>query len=65
MIITLNKHDKCSKKMLKLGYKIPDIKTASLFSIEDYMHNEECFGSHKLEKYHINLFNKLLENSFN
>jgi len=54
-----------SKAMLILGYKIPDIKTASLFSIEDYMHNEECFGSHKLEKFHINLFNKLLENSFN
>jgi hypothetical protein len=54
-----------SKTMLKLGYKIPDIKTASLFSIEDYLHNEECFGSHKLEKYHINLFNKLLEKSFN
>ena len=53
-----------SKAMLILGYKIPDIKTASLFSIEDYMHNEECFGSHKLEKFHINLFNKLLENSF-
>jgi hypothetical protein len=54
-----------SKAMNKLGYKIPDIETASLFAIEDYMHNEKCFGSHKLEKFHINLFNKLLEDSFN
>jgi hypothetical protein len=54
-----------SKAMIKLGYKIPDIETASLFAIEDYMHNENCFGSHKLEKFHINLFNKLLEDSFN
>ena len=54
-----------SKAMIKLGYKIPDIETASLFAIEDYMHNEKCFGSHKLEKFHINLFNKLLEDSFN
>ena len=54
-----------SYAMIQLGYKIPNTEIASLFAIEYYMHNEKSFGSHKLEKFHINLFNKILEDSFN
>jgi hypothetical protein len=54
-----------SKMMFELGYKVPEIEVASLFAIEDYLHNEKCFGSHKLDKFHINLFNKILGDSFN
>jgi hypothetical protein len=46
--------------MNQFGYKLPDIKTASLFSIESYMFNEECFGSHKLKENNSDLHNKLI-----
>jgi hypothetical protein len=49
-----------SKMMFELGYNVPEEEVASLFAIEDYLHNEKCFGSHKLDKFHINLFNKIL-----
>jgi len=46
--------------MNQLGYKVADIDSASLFSIELYNYNEECFGSHKLSEYNPELFSKLL-----
>ena len=65
--IKLPKYDKYiqenifySHAMDQLCYNLPDEKTSSLFSIESYMHNENSFGSYKLQEYDIKLYSKLL-----
>lgn len=49
-----------SYAMLQFGYNVADINTASLFSIEEYLYNDNVLGSHKLSVYNENLYIKLL-----
>ena len=51
--------------MNQFGFKLPDKKTASYFSIESYLYNEKSIGSHELYKHNNELHNKLLLNSIN
>jgi mannosyltransferase OCH1-like enzyme len=58
-----NKHPEdvfYSYGMTQLGYNVADIETASKFSIENYMFNEDVMGSHQLYKFNIDLYKKLL-----
>jgi mannosyltransferase OCH1-like enzyme len=49
-----------SYAMLQFGYNVADDKTASLFSIESCMYNNDTFGSHKLSVYNQKLYERLL-----
>jgi hypothetical protein len=52
-----------SYAMNQFNYKVADEKTASLFSIEESMHNIQTFGSYQLNKYNTILHKYLLLNS--
>jgi mannosyltransferase OCH1-like enzyme len=49
-----------SYAMLQFGYNVADAHTASLFSIENSMYNNDVLGSHKLSVYNEILYQKLL-----
>jgi len=49
-----------SHAMLQFGYNIANQKTASLFSIEACLYNNNPLGSHKLSAYNNKLYQKLL-----
>jgi len=49
-----------SYAMIQFGYNIPDDRTASSFSIEAALYNDNPLGSHKLSAYNLGLYKKLL-----
>jgi hypothetical protein len=52
-----------SHAMIQFGFKVPNSEIASQFSIEAYMYNKNCLGSHKLDVFNNNLYNELLTKS--
>jgi len=52
-----------SYAMNTFNYKVADYKTASLFAIETCFFNDNCIGSHQLNIFNNQLYNKLLLNS--
>lgn len=49
-----------SYAMVQFGYNVADVDTASLFSVETYLYNDNVLGSHKLTVYNNSLYQKLL-----
>ena len=52
-----------SYAMNQFNYKIADVSVAKMFAIEVFVSNEDCMGSHKLNVYNPDLYNKLLYKS--